>query len=505
MAERLRRERDPAQEFRSLSLKLGFGLTLLLALWLLTIGLLARSGRIMPGASMLGQGFGGLDSRAAAERLDAAWREATIDVQLPDGVQAVRAKELGLRMDFGRSLAALASVGREGAERRQVARPGFRRAIDPVLAVDMQAATTALGQLSSAHRLPPVDAGVRIREGRAEVVPATAGWEIEIMASSLELQGNAASILRDRRFVPALRELEASIPDASAASVAAQDRLSAGLTLRLLDPVDGSVEDRPVPVEEWSAWSLIALDAERPERPIWKLDPLRFADAAFEQIELAGDRFVPAEDQALALADAIESGKVVASARVRHRPRVHRVADGDTVVSVARAFGLPYPYIAAANPTVGDALSPGQELQIPPSDLLIELPIPADKRIEIDISEQRLQAYENGRLLWDWPASTGIDDSPTSPGAFQIQDHEREAYASAWELTMPYFMGIYRPAPGASVMNGFHGLPWHDSRGRIWDGLIGQKATFGCIMLNDDNAAELYRWAEVGVVVAIRE
>lgn len=505
MAERIRRERNPARELRSLSLGLAAVLVALAALWLLSIGLLARSDRIMPGARMLDLRLGGRDAAAAGERLEAAFRESRIEIQLPDGVDSLSPADLGLQIDLAASLDLLGRVGREGSERRLVARPGFQRRLDPVLSLDMAAASLALGRLSEAHRRLPVEAGVRLEGGRALPQPALAGWEIDLLASSLALQRDPAAVLAARSFRPSLRSLEAQVADAGPAAARAQERLDRGLALRLLDPVDGSVEDRALPVEDWSTWTLITLSPEAPEQPIWKLDPMRLADASFAQIELAGDRFVLAEEQRAALAEAVEVGSAAAPVRVRHRPRVHRVAAGDTVVSVARAYGLPYPYIAAANPTVGDALSPGQTLQIPPADLLLELPIRFEKRIEIDISDQRLQAFEGGQLLWDWPASTGIDDSPTSPGAYQIQDHEREAYASAWELTMPYFMGIYRPAPGATVMNGFHGQPWHDSRGRIWEGLIGQKATFGCVMLADENAAELFRWAEAGVVVAIRE
>ena len=65
----------------------------------------------------------------------------------------------------------------------------------------------------------------------------------------------------------------------------------------------------------------------------------------------------------------------------------------------------------------------------------------------------------DGQLKWEWPASTGIDSSPTAPGVFQIQSHEPNAYAGNWDLWMPSFMGIYRPVPTSEFMNGFHGFP----------------------------------------------
>jgi lipoprotein-anchoring transpeptidase ErfK/SrfK len=38
---------------------------------------------------------------------------------------------------------------------------------------------------------------------------------------------------------------------------------------------------------------------------------------------------------------------------------------------------------------------------------------------------------------------------------------------------------------------------------KIWNGLIGQPATFGCAMLNDPDAATLFRNAFVGMPVHV--
>jgi len=52
--------------------------------------------------------------------------------------------------------------------------------------------------------------------------------------------------------------------------------------------------------------------------------------------------------------------------------------------------------------------------------------------------------------------------------------------------------------------NGIHGLPikW-DTGQKIWEGLVGQPATFGCAMLNDVDAALLYDLAYLGMPVYI--
>ena len=149
-----------------------------------------------------------------------------------------------------------------------------------------------------------------------------------------------------------------------------------------------------------------------------------------------------------------------------------------------------------------DTLSIGQTITIPSKDDMLPLPIVDNKRIVISIAKQHMWVYENGQIKWDWVASTGIADSPTAPGIFQVQSHEMNAYAGNWNLWMPTFMGIYEAVPG--FMNGIHGFPTRNGQGVIWQGALGHPVTFGCILLSSANAQALYNWAEDGVVVEIR-
>jgi lipoprotein-anchoring transpeptidase ErfK/SrfK len=143
-------------------------------------------------------------------------------------------------------------------------------------------------------------------------------------------------------------------------------------------------------------------------------------------------------------------------------------------------------------------------LTIPSPDVLLPLPVVKNKRIVVSLSEQKMWVYETGAVKWEWPVSTGIPSSPTTPGVFQVQTHEPNAYASNWNLWMPNFMGIYRPVPSSDFMNGFHGFPTRNGSILLWTDDLGHPVTYGCILLSSDNAATLYNWAEVGVVVEMR-
>src|SRR5690606_20896570 len=104
--------------------------------------------------------------------------------------------------------------------------------------------------------------------------------------------------------------------------------------------------------------------------------------------------------------------------RIYHNDRKHTVQPGETLSSIAWRYGMPYPWIEQVNPGAANNLFTGQVLVIPSPDKLLPLPIVRNKRIVVSLSQQRMWAYETGALKWEWPVSTGIDSSPTSPGVF---------------------------------------------------------------------------------------
>ncbi len=124
------------------------------------------------------------------------------------------------------------------------------------------------------------------------------------------------------------------------------------------------------------------------------------------------------------------------------------------------------------------------------------------KRIEIDVSEQRLTAWDGEKLVYNFICSTGKSGTPTRYGRFSIISKLPEAYGSAWDIRMPYWMGIYW-AGGSE--NGIHGLPILSSGQTLWSGYLGQRVSYGCVVLDTWAAKQLYDWAEIGTEVIIRE
>jgi len=202
------------------------------------------------------------------------------------------------------------------------------------------------------------------------------------------------------------------------------------------------------------------------------------------------------------LMDVFDAGGGTIELRLTHPPRTTVVQPGDTLTKIAARFGMPPGLIAEANPGVDlNLLHADQQLTVPSEDVLRPYePVPG-KRIVISIAEQRMRVYENDMLLYDWPVSTGLPDSPTYSGNFQVLGKEENAYASQWDLWMPHFIAVYRA--GADVYNGIHALPILANGHRLWEGSLGSPASFGCIILGVQEAETLYNWAEIGVPVTI--
>jgi LysM repeat protein len=185
---------------------------------------------------------------------------------------------------------------------------------------------------------------------------------------------------------------------------------------------------------------------------------------------------------------------------------VYTVQRGDTLASIAYRYGTTIWAIANANGLANPRyIYAGQQLRIPSGSSTALAPAtnaaPAGgKRIVIDLSAQRMYVYQNGQLLWTWVVSTGRPGQATVVGNYQVLNKIPNAYASTWGLQMPYWLGIYW---AGRLQNGIHALPIQANGQILWDGYLGQRVSFGCIILSTQNAATLYNWATVGTPVDI--
>jgi lipoprotein-anchoring transpeptidase ErfK/SrfK len=117
---------------------------------------------------------------------------------------------------------------------------------------------------------------------------------------------------------------------------------------------------------------------------------------------------------------------------------------------------------------------------------------PHRRWISVDLSDQRLVAYEGDRAVRSTLVSTGRSYTPTPIGRFAIRN--KIAYQT---MVGP---GYYLPrVPHVMYFvggNALHGAYWHNN--------FGTPMSHGCVNLPLDEAAWLFQWASVGSLVVVQ-
>ena len=128
--------------------------------------------------------------------------------------------------------------------------------------------------------------------------------------------------------------------------------------------------------------------------------------------------------------------------------------------------------------------------------------VTTNKEIVIDISEQKLYAYDSGQLIMDISISTGLELTPTPRGQYTVFKKTPTRYMQGplpnlidqqyYDLPgVPW--NLYFTDGGAVI----HGAYWHNS--------FGSRYSHGCVNLPPDRARELYHWSPLGTKVIVKD
>lgn len=125
------------------------------------------------------------------------------------------------------------------------------------------------------------------------------------------------------------------------------------------------------------------------------------------------------------------------------------------------------------------------------------------KYIDIDVSNQILTIFENGKNLGSFLTSTGKYGMPTPLGRYKILSKSKLAYSRRYNLYMPYWMQF------TWAGHGIHELPFWKYRGgkeyKERESHLGTRISHGCVRLGVGPAEEVFRWAEIGTPVIVHE
>jgi hypothetical protein len=119
--------------------------------------------------------------------------------------------------------------------------------------------------------------------------------------------------------------------------------------------------------------------------------------------------------------------------------------------------------------------------------------------VTVDISEQRLRAYEFGREVRTFLVSTGNYRFPTPLGEFSaLARPEYVNYSWVYGADNPdnYDLGVIRWNIRIMPHIYIHYAPWHNNFGR--------RMSHGCVNVNRTNAEWIYNWIRVGAPVTVK-
>lgn len=122
-----------------------------------------------------------------------------------------------------------------------------------------------------------------------------------------------------------------------------------------------------------------------------------------------------------------------------------------------------------------------------------------EKRIEVDLSDQKLSYYLGDIILRTATVSTGKQTTPTPVGEFAILNKSPRAWSRIAKLWMPYWMGF------AGGKYGLHELPeWPGGR-KEGQNHLGIPVSGGCVRLGIGEAKKIYDWTPIGTKLIIRK
>lgn len=188
-------------------------------------------------------------------------------------------------------------------------------------------------------------------------------------------------------------------------------------------------------------------------------------------------------------------------------PDVHQVQEGETLLDIARDFGLGYLELRLLYPELDPWIPPpGTELTLP---LQWVLPKKDKSDIVINLPELRLYRFFSANsvsLVQTYPVGIGDKDSQTPVGLFSITQKRKNPFWYIPEsLQDKYGLQVMTPGP-------------HNPLGDYWIGLgtssyglhgtnnpwsVGRLATNGCIRLYPEHIQPLFEQVDLGQQVRI--
>jgi lipoprotein-anchoring transpeptidase ErfK/SrfK len=414
---------------------------------------------IAPGTAVAGIPVGGMTAGAAADAISTRLAETTLVLEGPDGEFTVTGADLGATVD-----ATAAAEAAFAAHPMWNPSGWFPADIDAPVTLDEARATETLRSVAGELFVDPVDAAVSFDPASASYVVTDAvpgeGVDMETVRAALQETFDAGA---------ATGSLDVGVVSVEAAATTEEAAAAAAGLNGILDTVGFYIgEERTVPVDRAVAASWLTVGAVDGAFTVT-------ADPAAIQATVDGLPAAVNRDPINATVIADSTGAVLREQTAGVTGRAIESTDG-----IANQF--------AAMLGDGQAAFPLTVTETPFTTTTLV------RRIEANLSTQRVNLYENDQLVQSWASSSGLPGSATQPGNFRI----------GWKTPMQN-MGCFPGAPyctenvpWVAYFNGdqaFHGAYWHNN--------FGNPMSHGCVNLPVSAAKFLYDWAPKGTQVSV--
>lgn len=120
------------------------------------------------------------------------------------------------------------------------------------------------------------------------------------------------------------------------------------------------------------------------------------------------------------------------------------------------------------------------------------------KYIDVNLKNQILSTFDDGKLLDAYSISTGRRGMETPQGIFEIHNKASRPWSKTYSLFMPYWMAIT-----ADGKIGIHELPEWPGGYKEGADHLGTPVSHGCIRLGVGAAAQVWNWADIGTAVVV--
>lgn len=185
------------------------------------------------------------------------------------------------------------------------------------------------------------------------------------------------------------------------------------------------------------------------------------------------------------------------------------VVKNDSLIEIARTFGLGYNEICDANPGLDPFIpSAGEVVRLPLSWVLPD--VPRNRGVVINLSEMRLYYFSSGegKSVFTFPIGIGDEGSETPLGLFSVSE---KRIAPAWKVPdsirreEPQLPRVVPPGPdnplGSHALRLSGGSVLIHGTNKPWG--VGRKASHGCIRLYPEDIPVLFQLVQTGDRVLI--